>query len=289
MMLHRRSLLAGIAAAGATAALPAFAQFNLNDLVQGAASMVGAFSAGEADEIKLGETYYRDYVRKSGGAHADRNAQEALRKFAEPLLAAAERRSLPWEITLIDNAQVNAWALPGGKLAINSALVRHAASPDELASVIAHEIGHADRGHGLSQIRNQTLLTTVGGLGKEVLSGWLGGGTLGGQVLSALEAPLYSMILSGYSRTNEFEADSHILATFEKTGHDPAKADDFFRTLIRLHPQGSDTTSLFSTHPGTRERIDRIEQAAARLGRPSRTARDSGWQELKAKFPVPAA
>lgn len=285
MPLNRRSLLAGLAAAGTTAALPALAQFSLGNLMQGAANMVGAYAAGEGDEIKLGETYYQDYLKKSGGAHPDRNAQEALRRFAAPLLAAAERRSLPWEITLVDNQQVNAWALPGGKLAINSALVRHAASPDELASVIAHEIGHADKGHGLAQIRNQALITTVGGLGKEALGAWLGGGALGGQVLSALEGPLYSMILSGYSRANEFEADAHILALFERTGYDPAKADDFFRTLMRLHPQGSETTSLFSTHPGTQERIDRIEQAAARLAKPSRGTQPAGWSELKALFP----
>lgn len=283
--MHRRSLLAGLA--GSVVAPPAYAQFSLGNLMQGAANMVGAYTAGEGDEIKLGEAYYQDYLRKSGGAHPDRNAQEALRRFAQPLLAAAERRSLPWEITLVDSQQVNAWALPGGKLAVNSALVRHAATPDELASVIAHEVGHADRGHGLSQVRNQALITTIGGLGKEALGAWLGGGALGGQVLSALEGPLYAMILSGYSRTNEFEADAHILTVFERTGYDPAKADDFFRTLMRLHPEGSATTSLFSTHPGTRERIDRIEQAAARIGSPSRAAQPAGWADLKALFPTP--
>ncbi|CAA7626455.1 M48 family metallopeptidase [Magnetospirillum sp. UT-4] len=287
--MHRRSLLAGLSAAGAIAALPASAQFSLDSLVKGAVGVAGTYLAGEGDEIKLGQTYYPDYLKQSGGAVADRNAQEALRAFAAPLLAAAERKSLPWEITLVDSPQVNAWALPGGKLAINSALVRHAASPDELASVIAHEIGHADRGHGLSQIRNQALLTTIGGLGKEALAAWLGGGgALAGAALSALEGPLYTLVLTGYSRANEFEADAHILSLFERTGYDPAKADDFFRTLMRLHPEGSATTSLFSTHPGTSERIGRIEEAAARLARPSRGAQPPGWAALKQAFPNPA-
>lgn len=277
-----------MAAAASAAALPARAQFNLGSLINSATQVVGAYTAGEGDEIKMGESFYPETLKKSGGAYNDRNTQEALRKFAQPLMAAAERTSLPWEITLVDNKQVNAWALPGGKMAINSELVRHCRHPDELASVIAHEIGHADYGHSLSQIKNQALISSVGGLGKEALSGWLGGGALGGDVLSALEGPIYGMILTGYSRTHEFEADAHILQIFQKTGNDPARADDFFRTLMRLYPDSaSETTSLFSTHPGTQERIARIEAAAARQDSPARTASVPGWAELKQIFPSP--
>lgn len=282
--------MAGLAATTASVALPAHAQFSLGSLVNSATQVIGAYTAGEGDEIKMGQSFYAESLGKSGGAYADRNAQEALRKFAQPLMAAAERKSLPWEITLVDNKQVNAWALPGGKMAVNTELVRQCQHPDELASVIAHEIGHADNGHGLSQIRNQALLTSVGGLGKEALSGWLGGGALGGDVLTALEGPLYGMILTGYSRIHEFEADAHILKIFERTGNDPARADDFFRTLMRIYPaSASETTSLFSTHPGTQERIARIEEAAARQGRSSRTDTAPGWVELKQFFPTPKA
>lgn len=286
--MKRRFVLGGLAASALAA--PAHAQFNLGSLIQGAVNVVGAYTASESDEIQMGQTYYQDYVGKSGGAFADRNAQDALRKFAQPLLKAADRQSLPWEVTLVESDQVNAWALPGGKLAINSALVRQCRTPDELASVIAHEVGHADRGHGLSQIRNQALLQTAGSIGKEALTAWLGGaGALGAQVLGALEGPLYALVLSGYSRDNEFEADAHILKIFQRTGYDPAKADDFFHTLLRLYPQNDTaTTSLFSTHPGTRERIARIEEAAARTGQ-ARGTQSPGWNELKAILPTPAA
>ncbi|CAA7626932.1 M48 family metallopeptidase [Magnetospirillum sp. SS-4] len=288
--MRRRAVLAGLAASGAMAAGPALAQFNLGSVIQGAAGLVGAYAAGEGDEIKMGETYYQPLLEKSGGAVSDRNAQEALRRFAQPLIAAADRKSLPWEITLVSSDQVNAWAMPGGKMAVNAALVRHCATPDELASVVAHEIGHVDKAHGMSQIRNQALLATVGGLGKEAIAAWIGGGGLGAQVLTALEGPLYSLVLSGYSRTNEFEADAHILTLFQRTGHDPAKADDFFRTLLRLYPQtASDTTSLFSTHPGTVDRIARIEAAAATARATSLSSSHPGWDELKRLYPTPKA
>jgi predicted Zn-dependent protease len=285
--MHRRALLSGLAGSLITA--PALAQFNLGNLIQGGANIVGALTASEGDEVKLGETYYQPYLQKSGGIHPDRNAQEALKRFAQPLIAAADRRQLPWEITLVANKQVNAWALPGGKLAINSALVQYSQSPDELASVIAHEIGHADRGHGLAQMKNQNLMSGLGAIGKEALATFGGtAGALTAQILGAMEGPLYGLILTGYSRTNEFEADAHILQIFERTGHDPTKADDFFRTLLKLHPEGSETTSLFSTHPGTTERIAKIEEAAAKMSRPARAASAPGWAELKALFPSPA-
>lgn len=288
-MLSRRSFLAALSGSAALSAVPAQAQFSLGNLINAASNVVGAYASGEGDEIKMGQTYYQDYLKKSGGAYDDRNAQEALRKFAQPLLAAADRKGLPWEVTLVRNDQVNAWALPGGKIAVHSELVRQCAHPDELAAVLAHEIGHADRGHSLAQIQNQALISSVGGLGKEALSSWTGGGPLGTEVLNALEGPLYGMILTGYSRTHEFEADAHILHIFQQTGNDPAHADDFFRTLLRLNPESSTaTTSLFSTHPGTTERIARIEEAARGV-RPSRTAGAAGWDELKQIFPTPKA
>ncbi|CAA6604724.1 Peptidase M48, Ste24p [Rhodospirillaceae bacterium LM-1] len=286
--MNRRALLAGLAATGAALSLPAQAQFSMDKLMQGAAKVGGAFMASEGDEVQLGENYYQPLVQKSGGAYPDRNAQEALKRFAAPLLGSADRKSLPWEVTLIDSDQVNAWALPGGKLAINSALVKNCSTPDELASVIAHEVGHADKGHSLSQIRNEALLTTVGGLGKDVVASWLGGGALTAQVMSAVEAPLYNLVLNGYSRTNEFEADQHILSIFGRTGYDPSKADDFFHTLMRIYPQSaSETTSLFSTHPGTKERISKIEAAAKRVAKPAKTPATSGWAELKSILPTP--
>lgn len=258
-------------------------------LLNAGAAAIKGFTMGEGHEVQMGNEYYAQYLQQSGGAHPDQSAQEALRKFAAPLIATSKRQGLPWEITLVKSDQVNAWALPGGKLAINAAIVRLADDPNELASVIAHEIGHAELSHGLSQMRNQTFMSAAGSVAKSALVSQLGAAApLGSEVLRQLEGPLYQLINSGYSRANELEADQHILTVFAEVGMDPAKAEDFFHKLQKVHGEGSEeTTSLFSTHPGTAQRIKELEASAAKVGGHGQSRDLPGWAELKALFPTP--
>ena len=108
-------------------------------------------------------------------------------------------------------------------------------------------------------------------------------------VLDMVEDRLMNTVTTGYSRGREFEADLHILKVFEQTGHDPAKASNFFKSLLSIMPPGTKgTTSLFSTHPGTEDRIERIEEAARDLSGPDReiqAARLEGFRTMKRYFP----
>ncbi len=289
-LISRRGVVAGLGAAGAFAATPAFAQFSVDSLVKSAAPAAQALMLDEEDEIQLGKQYYPGYIAKGGGAYDDRNAQEALRKFAAPLMGTSKRDKFEWEITLVKNAQVNAWAIPGGKIAVNSALVQHSDDPAELASVIAHEVGHAELSHGVKQMRTKAFMNTLGAVGSAAIAAYGGqAGALAGQVVQALEGPVFQMINAGYSREHEFEADAHIMDVFKTTGYDPEKADDFFRTLQKIYPQNSSaTTSLFSTHPGTQARIDKLEEKAKSMTSPAKKDNPPGWAELKGALPTPA-
>ena len=157
-LVDRRGLLGGLSAAGVAAvASPALAQLpggfslpsiggqDINGLVGQVAGVLGNMQFTEADEIAMGQNYYDRFIDQSGGVYNSRVDQEALRDFARPVFATSKRPGLPWDIVLIDNDTVNAWALPGGKVAVHKGLLRYVATPEELAAVLSHEAGHARR------------------------------------------------------------------------------------------------------------------------------------------------
>ncbi len=293
--LSRRALLT---AAAALAASPALAQFNIpmgsgsvdvGKLFSGAKSLFDGFSLGEADEIKMGQAYYGGFVDRSGGPYRNRNAQAALASFADPIIKTSKRPQLPWEFVLLDDDTVNAWALPGGKLGINKGLIRYCDDPADLAAVLSHEVGHAELSHAISQMKNDSFTKGMTQVGREALNTKLSGagGAVTNTVLDALQEPIYGMITSGYSQGSEFAADAHVLQVFETTGFAPAKASHFYGTLLQLVPPNSTgTTSLFATHPGTRERIAKLDALAKAKPAPATEAQAAGWAELKSVFPT---
>jgi predicted Zn-dependent protease len=295
-LLTRRGLLAG--AATLAAAGPASAQFTLpfgkgrNLDLGNIGSALGDVFEGlridEDDEIKMGDTFYGGFVDRSGGRYRSRAAQDALREFAAPILATSERPRLTWEIALLNDNAVNAWAVPGGKLGINMGLVRYCSEPADLAAVIAHEFGHAELSHARGQMRSEHFQSGLTKGFKEGLrSRASGAGALTDQLVDSLAGPIFSMITSGYSQDREFEADAQVLTVFDRTGFQPSLAAHFYQTLLALVPKDAPgSTSLYPSHPGMLERIARLEKAAPSHPAPATPATARGWSELKRIFPT---
>lgn len=288
------SLVAGSAAAqfgfnfGSSESGSPFSGLNLDNLISGVQSLFEGLSMGEEEEIRLGETLYPRFIDQMGGPYRNNRLQLSLRNFAEALFKTSDRSKLPWEVTLLNDNTVNAWALPGGKVGVNKGLLRYAATETQLAAVLGHEMGHVELSHGLGQMRSESFTKGLSSLGREAIATQIGSErVLTDRLIDALEAPLLKMVTTGYSRESEFEADLHLLKTFGKTGHNPAQAADFFKVLLELMPpDGEETTSLFSTHPGTRERIERIDAAASGMPTGAQKAADASFVTLKRTFPT---
>jgi len=248
-------------------------------------------SLGEADEINIGNQLYGQTIDMQGGAYRNSKVQAAISQFADPIIAASSRTTLPWEITVVDDNAVNAWALPGGKIGVNKGLLRYVANEHELAAVLSHEIGHIEHAHALNEMKSGQMAGTVKNVLANIASDSVGGGLAGqltGKMIDELAPYLTEMAITGYSRSNEIEADSYIFTSFAKSGHDPQKSPDFFRTLLELIPPSSDdvgTTSLFSNHPVTRERIAALEEQMLGL-KQSGTPRNPGFNDLRRTFPL---
>ena len=295
----RRRVLAGLAgtAAGVAVTSGARAQFDLNvggfdlgGIFSAAKSLFEGITLGEEDEIRIGVGLYPRMIASFGGAYKNSKVQSAMRRFADPLIRTTARPNLPWEIVVLDDNTVNAWALPGGKLAVNKGLLQYTASDHDLAAVIAHEIGHVEKSHALKEMRSGKFTSFVTEAGAVAIRSQAESGAetfMTDMVLDALSSAIIKLVTSGYSRSAELEADSHLLHVFDLAGYDPKLASGFYLTLLQLiPPDAKGSTSLFSTHPETRERADRLDELSVGLPSPQFKAASRGYADLKRTFPT---
>lgn len=148
----------------------------------------------EGQEIQLGQQYYGPSRQSQGGDYVtDPRVLEYVRGVGNRLAAVADRK-LPYEFTVLNSGELNAWALPGGKIAINRGLLVELQNEAELAAVLGHEIVHAAARHGAQQMEQGQLLqigAAVASIGAAVYGGSeLGqvvgqGAAVGAQLLQA--------------------------------------------------------------------------------------------------------
>jgi predicted Zn-dependent protease len=273
--LHRRDLLRLLGLGGTTLLLQGcLTQGDLQSIVNegNINKLFNQPQYTEKDELQIGSTLYGPTIDQAGGAYANPRIQKAMQDFAKPLFADSPRPNLPWEITVLDDTTVNAWALPGGKIAIHKGLLRYCPTDAELAAVISHEMGHVVNSHAIKEMGSERFTKNLTDIGKDFAmsktatytSRVPGSNELTKEALNQLQGPLVKLVTSGYSRNDEFEADANILATFSKSGHDPQHSYTFFESLLKLiPPETQTTTSLYSKHPETQARVDALKQKAA--------------------------
>lgn len=162
-----------------------------------------------------------------------------------------------WEFSLIADKSINAWCMPGGKVAVYTGILPIAKNEAGIAVVMGHEISHAVAGHGEERM-SQGLITQMGGMlladavsqkPKETANLFLGAYGIGTQV----------GILLPYSRVQESEADRLGLIFMAMAGYDPHEAVDFWQRMSKAK-QGASPPEFLSTHPADATRIRNIEQ-----------------------------
>ena len=188
-------------------------------------------------------------------------------------LAAVSDRDLPYEFVVLNNTVPNAWALPGGKIAINRGLLTELDSEAELAAVLGHEIVHAAARHSARQMERGMLLqglilaTAVATSDSDYGNLAVGGANVAGQLIN-----------QRYSREAELEADFYGMQYMAKAGYDPQGGVSLQKTFVRLSEgQRSDWLSgLFASHPPSMERVEQNRQTAAGLPQGGDLGREQG-------------
>ena len=184
-----------------------------------------------------------------------------------------QARQTPWEFALFENAEANAWALPGGKIGVYTGIFKVARDQDQLAGVIAHEIGHVLSRHHDERITRQLLAQT--GLG---VAGAVAGARYGeaaqqttGQLGGAL---LQGAFLLPNSRAQETEADVVGQALMAKAGFDPEGAVSLWRNMTAAG--GGRAPEWLSTHPDPASRLRELQARAYGLIPVMEAARKAG-------------
>lgn len=178
------------------------------------------------------------------------NAQ--FNQIVAPLVKEVEDPDHKFSFYIINDTTVNAFALPGGKVVVNSGLILKSDNWNEIQGVLAHEISHVTlRHHVRGVINNQGFFFVVSAL--------LGGYSDVVAVISGYGSQLESLM---YSRRFEFEADNRAFEYMTRAGIDPQGMITFFEKLQRMHGDtlNNSYTTILSTHPPTADRINNLKE-----------------------------
>ena len=202
----------------------------------------------ESQDAQLGLEAYQQILSESEISNdpvLNRRVQEVGRRIA----AVSPHPEWDWQFTVIENDEPNAFALPGGKVGVNTGLFQVAKNDAQLAAVLGHEVGHAIARHGAERM-SQGLLEQAG-------LAVLGATTNAAYAQLAAQAATLAVILP-YSRTQESEADHIGLILMAKAGYDPREAVQLWKNFETLG--GARQPEFLSTHPAPGNRIQNLER-----------------------------
>ncbi len=211
-------------------------------------------------------TQYNDYI-KTAKLSTNKSRTDQVVRVGKRIAAAteeylrangmeAEIKQFAWEFNLVNDAQINAFCMPGGKIVVYEGLLNLVDSDDELAVVVGHEVAHAVAKHSNERM-SQQLLTQYGAA---VLDQAVSGSSTAVQSLAGTVYGLgaqYGVMLP-YSRKHEYEADYMGLIFMSIAGYNPDKAVSFWTKMSAA--SNANVPEIMSTHPSDTNRIAEIQK-----------------------------
>ena len=222
---------------------------SLRELIFRGIQVIQISNLSDQQEIAIGAQMHQNLVNQGLRVSTNRSLNNYVDKVGQRLVKAGSRRNIPYIILVVEDDQVNAFATMGGRVYVTTGLLRTAANEAELASVIAHEIGHIEDRHLVQQIRQrmvaQGILAAATGSTTNQLA------NIGVEL--ALNRP--------NSRSHEFEADEEGLRILRLADYATSAMPTFMRKL--LMPGARQTPTFLSTHPAVPDRVSALEEQIA--------------------------
>jgi predicted Zn-dependent protease len=249
------------------------------DLVRGlAAGTVVAFAAGCSYNAELGRdqllvvsdeqlnqlslSAWRDAL-KTQKQSKDPQLNSRVRSVGQRIVEAAGRGGQPWEYAVFDNAEANAFVLPGNRVGVNSGLFKAVINDDQLAAVLGHETGHVTARHAAERV-SQTMVAQVGLAAADLAIA--NSETENGKELAAvLGAGVQFGVLMPFSRQHELEADRIGVDFMHKAGFKPVEALHLWQNMAAERSKKAPPQWL-STHPSDETRIAALQTYLSQRG-----------------------
>jgi predicted Zn-dependent protease len=292
-MKRTRDTVAVVAAAlllGALAILVSCSSLG-GSILNAALSGSGGGGDGKSDLERIGETAkvveksfeeitpeQEYYIGRAVGAnilsqyqpYPEPKANEYLNLLGQSLALSSDRPETfgGYHFLILDSAEINAFAAPGGLVFISRGLLACASSEDAVAAILAHEIGHVVKQHGLQAIKKSRITAALTSVAITAAA------TAGSEEVAKLTAVFEdsisditaTMVNKGYSRAFEKEADLAAVEILRRTGYDPNALVAMLQAMEgRLKPGGP---GFAKTHPDPEDRITSIREAVAAAGTP---------------------
>jgi predicted Zn-dependent protease len=218
-----------------------------------------------------------------GGVYNDPKLQAMIEQTVERLVAASERPDLHYKVTMLNSQSVNAFALPTGQIYVTRGLVALANDDSELASVLAHEMGHVIAHHAELREEQAKQADLVSRVVTDVVTDPQAG---------AMALAKSKLALASFSRSQEFEADAIGIGIAARAGYDPYGAVRFLSSMEQnsaLKPEQSGAINpgaadFLSSHPATPERITQALANARQYRAPAETGSSEVAQQKAAYF-----
>lgn len=201
----------------------------------------------EEQAAELGQQAYQE-ILSTKGVSSDPQLNDVVQRVGQRLAQVSQEPDLDWQFNVIKDDTPNAFALPGGYVGVHTGLFKVVENEDQLAAVMAHEIGHVDAHHPSERLSRQALvqtgLTAIGGASPSLAELASAAATLG--------------VVLPFSREQEAEADAIGLQYMAKAGYDPRAAIQVWKNMQAYG--GSGGLEFLSTHPSPGNRIEHLQE-----------------------------
>jgi predicted Zn-dependent protease len=211
-----------------------------------------SYKVSYEQEEKLGDLF-KDLVWDQYPTIKDNAADSALQLIKDRLIKALDTTEYRYQFTLINSHEINAFTIPGGNIFMFSELMKMAETPEEVAAVLAHEIGHAEKRHVVSKLIKELSITAI-------LS------VLSGGDPSVLTQVLKSIVGSSFDRKQEEEADRFALELLEKAHISPKALARFFQRLNEKNLDYDENLEIMMSHPHNDKRIEQVRKYKTKNG-----------------------